>query len=158
MTETAFDVNHSHPICLIRSVSTFIPDQNGGIIPEQLEEGGRYLCVYADIRAGWVDLSCQKHNYRVADVKWVSVYVSVILFTGAMYISLQQQPQQSTHINYAGCCCKVWQEVWVLHKAQRCEDSHGDREFLSGQGSALLMPITTGIVNSRHCTEAGAVR
>lgn len=42
--------------------------------------------------------------------------------------------------------------------AQCCEESHGDRESLSGQGSALLMPITTDIVNSRHCTEAGAVR
>lgn len=39
----------------------------------------------------------------------------------------------------------------MLHKAQYSEDSQGGREFLSGQVSALLMPITTDIVNSRHC-------
>lgn len=56
--------------------------------------------------------------------------------------------------------CVVQQEMSasICAVAQGCEDSHGDREFLFGQGSALLMPITTDIVSSRHCTEAGAVR
>lgn len=61
-------------------------------------------------------------------------------------------------VNYPSVLCEVLRERLVLHLAQCCEDSGGDREVLSGQGSALLMPITTDIVISRYCTEAGAVR